>query len=341
MTLEIAPSCFTAGNLEMPFVRTVLAELVCLACLLSAAASAADTNVSTRDDPDFAVQGEYKGAIKTDDGEAVYGVQVIALGQGKFHAVAYPGGLPGDGWDGEAKIEANGETTEGITRFEGDHNRGEIKNGVLRIVTPEGASIGELRRVERKSPTLGAKPPAGAIVLFDGDGVDEFSPGRLSEDHLLMEGATTKRKFQSCQLHVEFLLPFMPQARGQGRGNSGVYLQGRYEVQMLDSFGLKGENNECGGIYSIKAPDVNMCFPPLSWQTYDIDYTAAKYENGTKVKNALMSVRHNGVPVQTNVELPHVTTAAPNPEGPDPGPIHLQDHRNPVRYRNIWVVEKP
>ena len=228
-----------------------------------------------------------------------------------------------------------------MVRFgQGENSHGEIKDGVLRILLPDGQVVGELKKIERASSTLGAKPPQGAVVLFDGTNADEFSLGKI-ENGLLVAGTTSKRKFQSCRLHVEFLLPFMPTARGQGRGNSGCYLQGRYEVQMLDSFGLTGENNECGGIYSIKAPDVNMCFPPLSWQTYDIDYTAAKYENGKKVKNGTMTVSHNGVTIQKDVELPKNTTAAPIAEGPEPGPIYLQDHGNPVRYRNIWLVEKP
>jgi hypothetical protein len=225
--------------------------------------------------------------------------------------------------------------------FPGEQARGEIKDGLLRVLLPNNDVIAELKKVERKSPTLGAKSPQGAIVLFDGRSAEQFNPGKMTDDGLLAAGAATKQKFQSCQLHVEFLLPFMPAARGQARGNSGCYLQGRYEVQMLDSFGLKGEDNECGGIYSIKAPDVNMCFPPLAWQTYDIDYTSARYEGDKKVKDATMTVKHNGVPVHNHVELPHITTAAPMAEGPSPGPIYLQDHGNPVRYRNIWLVERP
>jgi hypothetical protein len=187
---------------------------------------------------------------------------------------------------------------------------------------------------------LGDKPPTGAIVLFDGSNTDEFVDGKMTDDGLLIAGATSKRTFQDCQLHVEFQLPFMPEARGQARANSGCYLQGRYEVQMLDSFGLEGLDNECGGIYRIKSPSVNMCYPPLTWQTYDIDFTAAKYEGDKKVKNASITVRHNGIEIHKDVELPNATTAAPVPEGPEPGPIYLQDHGNPVRYRNIWIVEK-
>ena len=309
-------------------------------------AHAADAKVSGPSDPDFAVQGEYAGTLTTPDGPVKIGVQVIALGEGKFRAVGCRGGLPGDGWDGSAKHEVEGATADGVTRFQGEQRRAEIRNGVMRVTASsnEGSGdqtvLGDLKKAERKSPTLGEKPPAGAVVLFDGSSVDQFDPGKI-EDHLLVAGATSKRKFQGCTLHVEFLLPFMPAARGQGRGNSGVYLQGRYEVQMLDSFGLVGENNECGGIYEIKSPDVNMCFPPLSWQAYDIDYTAARYEGEKKVKNATMTVRHNGVLIHEDVELPRATRAAPVAEGSAPGPIYLQDHGNPVRYRNIWLVEHP
>ena len=163
----------------------------------------------------------------------------------------------------------------------------------------------------------------------------------MTEDGLLVQGATSEEKFQDFEMHVEFRLPFMPAARGQARGNSGLYFQGRYEVQMLDSFGLSGEDNECGGIYTIKKPDMNMCYPPLVWQTYDVDYTAAKFdEAGEKTENARVTIRHNGVVIHDDVELDHKTTAAPFDEGPEPGPIYLQDHGNPVRYRNIWVSPK-
>jgi hypothetical protein len=314
---------------------------ICLGLLACGVLRAADSKVASTDEPAFKAQGEYSGEVKTSDDHVKVGVQIIALGDNKFRAVSHLGGLPGDGWEGPGKLEVEGEMRDGVVQFNGGLGRGEIKDGVLRGTSADGEVLVELKKVERKSPTLGAKPPQGAIVLFDGTSADQFSPGKMTDDGLLMAGALSKRKFQSCQLHVEFLLPYMPTARGQGRANSGCYLQGRYEVQMLDSFGLKGENNECGGIYSIKAPDVNMCFPPMAWQTYDIDFKAAKFEDGKKVKDGTMTVKHNGVRIHDNVELPHITTAAPIKEGPEPGPIYLQDHGNPVRYRNIWLVERP
>jgi hypothetical protein len=112
-----------------------------------------------------------------------------------------------------------------------------------------------------------------------------------------------------------------------------------YELQVLDSFGLSGENNECGGFYSIRQPDVNMCYPPLAWQTYDIDFTAAKYDGDKKAKNARVTVKHNGVTIHDTIELARGTPGR-LPEGPSPGGLYLQDHGNPVVYRNIWIVEK-
>ena len=113
-------------------------------------------------------------------------------------------------------------------------------------------------------------------------------------------------------------------------------------VKPTRFFGLTGEDNECGGVYHLLKPAVNMCLPPLAWQTYDIDYTAATYDSaGKPTTSARATVRHNGVVIHDNVELPNrKTTAAPVEIGPEPGPVYLQDHGNPVRFRNIWFVEK-
>ncbi|MCH8828918.1 MAG: DUF1080 domain-containing protein [Planctomycetes bacterium] len=290
---------------------------------------------------DFAVQGEYVGEVTTDDGKTRVGIQVIALGKGKFRAVAYPGGLPGDGWDGKTKITADGETKNGIPTFQGDKGSATIENKVMTVLTKAGIVQGKLKKTLRVSSTMNRKPPKGAVVLFDGSTAKHFKNGKMTKDGLLQQGVTSKRKFQSFQLHIEFQLSFMPYARGQGRSNSGVYMQSRYEVQILDSFGLAGKHNECGGVYSIHDPDVNMCYPPLSWQTFDIDFTAAQFDDtGKKIKNARMTVRHNGVVIHKDLELPKSTTAAPVKVGPAAGPLYIQNHGNPVRFRNIWLVEK-
>ncbi len=288
--------------------------------------------------PDFALQGEYAGAIKTGDGEIKIGVQVISEGSGKLAWAAHVGGLPGDGWDGNPPLRGAGEIQGNTGTLKGETGRGEIKDGSLVIFNADNVRVGELAKTTRVSATMGRKPSEGAVVLFDGTTADQFEGGKMSEDKLLMQGVTSKEKFQSCKLHIEFMLSYMPNARGQGRGNSGCYLQGRYEVQVLDSFGLTGENNECGGIYSIRKPNVNMCLPPLSWQTYDIEYHTAKFDAaGKKTADAWITVKHNDFVIHDKVKLPHATTAAPVKEGPEPGPLYLQDHGNPVRYRNIWI----
>jgi hypothetical protein len=134
----------------------------------------------------------------------------------------------------------------------------------------------------------------------------------------------------------------MPEARGQGRGNSGVYLQGRYEVQVLDSYGLEGLDNECGGIYQVAAPLVNMCAPPMQWQTYDITFRALLFDQaGNKKSDPCLTVIHNGVKIHDQVNVPGSTTAALGGNATKPGGIYLQDHGNLVQFRNIWLVELP
>ena len=300
-------------------------------------------------DADFAVQGEYAGDLTSADGtRQKLGAQIIACGQGAFHSVFYPGGLPGEGWEGKTRIEkvpAKEANVPVDTKTEGGKTsvdsvyKATIAGEVMTGQTDKGEKF-ELKKVLRKSPTLELKPPPGALVIFDGTSLDNLAKGRMTEDKLLIEDVYSKDKLGSGTLHVEFRIPYLPAARGQGRGNSGVYMQSRYETQIVDSFGLEGRDNECGGIYSVKAPAVNMCFPPLSWQTYDIDYTAAQYEGGKKVKNTIISEKHNGVVIHTDVAAPHATTASPKPEGPDPAPLYLQGHGNPVRFRNVWFLEK-
>jgi len=283
--------------------------------------------------PDYKIQGEYEGDK--------WGAQVVALGGDAFDVYILGGGLPGAGWDPKTRIKISAKTEGGKTTLSGKGWSGEIADGTLTAKGPDGDLA--LKHTVRQSPTLGAKPPEGAVVLFDGTSGEELlargKPAKVVDGLIWTNGTGgyfSKRKFGSIKLHLEFRLSYMPYARGQGRSNSGVYPAGRHECQVLDSFGLTGENNECGGIYTIAKPAVNMCFPPFTWQTYDIEYHLA-----SEGKPAMMvSVLHNGVKIHENVELKKHTTSAPDNGADDtPGPLHLQDHGNPVAYRNIWLVE--
>jgi hypothetical protein len=195
------------------------------------------------------------------------------------------------------------------------------------------------------------QPPKGALVLLDArgdlshwehagkpgsnvawkfvDGALEVAPGTGS--------IVTRRAFGDCQLHVEFSVDDNDKT-GQANGNSGVYLQGRYEVQILNSCGQKPANNICGAIYGVKAADYNMARPAGQWQTYDITFRAPRWDDsGRKLENARMTVYHNGTRVHDSVEIPQ-NTGAGRPEGPANGPLLLQDHGNRIRFRNIWIM---
>lgn len=325
--------------------KKILAIVLVSSLAISAWAEDAAELDPAKAGPALQVQGEYVGEVSTADGDVTLGVQVIALGDDMFSGKGFHGGLPGAGWNGEDANEiAAAKLVDGVLTLKNDHGVGVLKDGKITVtLTGSDKPKGVLKRVERKSPTLGAKPPEGAVVLFNGKHTEHWKNGKMTDEGLLIQGTTTNEKFGDQQLHIEFLLPFKPKARGQGRGNSGVYLQGRYEVQVLDSFGLAGKMNECGGLYSVKDCDLNMCLPPLQWQTYDIDFTAAKYnDQGEVVSSPRITVKHNGVVIHDDVELPanRGTTAAPVKPGAEGGPLYLQNHGNPVRYRNIWVVEK-
>ena len=321
--------------------KAPLFVLLCLALAPQLRAQDAKPKVATyltvedarKDGPDIDLQGEYS--------DSKLGVQVIALGDGKFRAVFHNGGLPGWGWDKSGKVELEAARVGEVVDFSGEALKATLKKGSLSGENGKGKF--HLEKVTRQSPTLGARPPAGAVVLFDGSNCDAFVGGHFDElnRNLLASGSKTKQAdFQNYTLHVEFLLPFKPLGRGQDRANSGVYMQDRYEVQVLDSFGLKGLNNECGGIYSKTPPDVNMCFPPLVWQTYDIDFTAARFDaEGKKSENARITVRHNDVLVHDKVEISGPTGGGKK-EDPTGGAIQLQGHGNPVCYRNVWLVPR-
>ena len=283
---------------------------------------------------DFALQGEYEGVI----GGAKAGVQVISLGKSQFRAVLLAGGLPGAGWDQKSRIEVAGRLDGQKATFDAAGHNFAIADGKLTGKTAKGETL-ELNRIVRQSPTMGAKAPAGATILFDGTSLDHWKPGAKMDDRKLLQiGALTNQNYADFTMHLEFILPYQPAATGQGRGNSGVYIQNRYETQILDSFGLVPQAGDCAALYRTVAPSINMCLPPLQWQTYDIDFTAARFEGGKKVKNARIMLKHNGVVVH-DIDIPNKTGAG-KPEAPEPGPIQLQNHSNPVFFRNVWIVTK-
>ena len=324
----------TAAFLRTLAIGLFLADVLPLAAADATAQKPATYLDAASGGADYRDQGEYAN----DWG----GAQVIALGDDKFRLVIFRGGLPGTSSENERRPDIEGKREGNRIVFAPTDSgmKHHVANGVLTTTTPDGQEY-TMNKTERRSPTLGAKPPQGALVLFDGSNVDAWVNGHLDDKRpLLAAGTKTKRNFTNFTLHAEFLLPFKPAGRGQDRGNSGVYIQDRYEVQILDSFGLKGENNECGGIYTQAKPAVNMCFPPLTWQTYDIDFTSAVFDaSGQKTKPAIVTVKHNGVTIHDRYELKNKTGGG-KPEGPGAGPIQLQGHGNPVFFRNIWVVEK-
>jgi len=345
------------------------AKLVALALALLSSRVPADDKLAAFNSadaagPDFAVQGEYVGTV----GETYpVGIQVIALGNGLFEGIVHGGGLPGAGWDGKSRFYFKGKRDGETTRLEGVHGeRLKFTNQNMQATIRDGQLSGRAlmflnrvtdptlrcRRVLRTSPSLDARPPKGAVVLFDGSSTDAWINGKLVDERLLAEGTRTKRSFRNYRMHLEFRTPFMPTARGMQRGNSGVYLQDLWEIQVIDSFGWTTENRKferlshvgrCGGIHELVTPDTNMCLPPLSWQTFDIDHTAATVGEDHQQKTpAVLTIRHNGVLIHDRYILP--ATPASSSKLPHrnhlPGRLFLQQHGNPVRYRNIWILER-
>lgn len=198
-------------------------------------------------------------------------------------------------------------------------------------------------------PGTGTAPPSDAIVLFDGTDLSQWEGGDkwIIEDGVATVSGgsiTTKQGFGDCQLHLEFATPEKVVGEGQGRGNSGVYLMGRYEIQILDSFdNTTYYDGQCASIYKQQPPIVNACRGPGQWQTYDIIFKAPRFaEDGSLVAPAAVTVLQNGVLVQHDFEL-QGSTAWDSPPAyaahGDKLPISLQDHGNPMRFRNIWIRE--
>jgi hypothetical protein len=194
-------------------------------------------------------------------------------------------------------------------------------------------------------------PPKYSRVLFDGRDLSGWlsrngGPAAWQVKAGYMEVAPgtgdiyTEETFGDMQLHIEFWLPLMEESHGQARSNSGVYLQGRYEIQVLDSYGLDSKDNDCAAIYKVAPPLRNASKKPERWQSYDVAFRAPRFDStGRLMAHAGISVFHNDVMVHNNLEIPGPTGGGLDMDVTKPGPLLLQDHRSPVRYRNIWIVE--
>lgn len=294
--------------------------------------------------------GDYRGRWSEDEEvDPEIGAQVIPRGRDRYEIRLVPKlymRCPP-----HAIIDA--KLKDGVISFKRDGYFGEIRdNGTITGGRGTGRTTFEMKKVKMLSPNLGAAPPENAQILFDGTNLDAWTK---TEGYKIIDGGVllvtpdsgtmeTAGKFTDVQLHVEFRLPYMPDATGQARGNSGVFCQDRYETQVLDSYGLEGYFNECGALYKASAPRVNACLPPLEWQSYDITYTAPRYNADGKLE-ALprMTTYQNGVLIQNDVEIPWLTDWKEKDRLDDPprepGSIKLQGHNNFVQYRNIWVVD--
>ncbi|MCY2995402.1 MAG: DUF1080 domain-containing protein [Planctomycetota bacterium] len=293
------------------------------------------------------VQGIYEGTLKETASERKLEARVVACGQGAFKAF-----FRQDLGEGKlVKVELDGKTEGDTVRWAGKVADVEwsasYADGTLQGTCGPNALL-QLKRVVRESPNMGAKPPEGAILLLDGKNFDELTRRPLPDGteqpwksvdeggiEIPKGGMNSKRQFDgSFRLHVEFKLPLMPEARGQGRANSGVYLPNGDEIQVLDSFGMTTyKGGGCGGIYAYKDPDTFdqfslAAFPPLQWQTFDVEYHVQK-QDGKPVGKPRVTVLHNGVKIHDNVEVNLAARV---------GGFHFQDHGNPVHFRNIWVL---
>ncbi len=306
------------------------------------------------DDPNYQLIGEFIGPISTatedggEEGESqgdkqqpeLLGLQIRSIGGDEFQAMSFMGGLPGQDKHQPEPFRMIGRRSGDFVVLSGGPWAIFVEKDSCLLLDREGNKVGRLERTRRTSPTLGARPPKDSIVLFDGTNIDHFTNAQMTNEGLLMEGADLKPMFQDFNLHVEFRLPYMPEADGQARANSGLYLQSRYECQVLDSFALDPVFNGCGALYRFRKPDFNMCLPPLVWQSYDVQFTAPRWAaDGSKIRDAHITSWINGVKVQDNVALPDKTGAGKEEE-PILLPIRIQDHGDPVRFRNIWIVDR-
>lgn len=305
-----------------------------------------------------AFMGEYEGTYRADRGQSSKATaKVIAEGPAYYRVVLQAEPLKSGQPTAQFEIYGvrQGTRVNLFGRANSEMWGGSIVGDRL-VANPGyyGMSL-ELRKTVRRSPTEGARPPAGAVVLlpFEAGQVPDTSawnggPWRPMDDGSLQcrpgKGSiTSKQSFHDMKLHLEFWLPLMAESFGQGRANSGVYLNNLYEIQVLDSFGLVPSAGDCAAIYDQTAPSVSANLPPEHWQTYDITFRAPRMNaDGSVKERSRVTVEFNGIKVQDNTPIIGATVGhepGKPPANVASGPLQLQDHGNLIRYRNIWLTE--
>ena len=289
---------------------------ICSAAKLPPVPVYSDVESATKAHADFPMVGEY---VSNNGNTAL---QATLLKDGDFLVAIYQGGLPGDGWDKSA-----------------------VKSEKLKPDALKNVLSGYIK-TERTSPTLGKPAPKDAVLCFPEDFTNV-------KDGIMMAGGKTRKNLGSFHMHLEFMQPLKPgrNPSSQDRGNSGIYIFDNYEIQVIDSFALdfnmtnnaiktESLNSQwCGALYKQKVPDVHMAYPPLRWQTFDIDFQAPEFDGDKKVKNARITVRHNGVLIHSDIELKTGTGGGAKKKQLAVGPVFFQQHGNPVMYRNVWATE--
>ena len=308
---------------------------------------------------DTPLAGEFVGTFTAADGKTMTGLAKVYydprhLKVGGYRAMLYAvksglidGAIIGKKTQCPIKVRLKGLVRNGKAVLEDGKQWKAVVAGDTFSAKSKAGTF-SLKRHERKSPTLLAVPPKDAIVLlkYEPNKAPSLAAWANKKWKALADGSMmvnveadnnhTVRQFKNFRLHAEFMV--VESSEGGG-GNSGFYLLDRYEVQVLDTFGRNASPSGCAAIYRTLPPMANACLPAGRWQTYDITFHAPVMEGKQVKKHPRITVIHNGVKVHDNAEIPHATGMARSRGDAPKGPIVLQDHDNPVRYRNIWLVE--
>jgi len=331
-------------------VRASLAAVLAVAVVATAGSEKPEKPPASAPADPF--MGEYVGTFAPAEGKkAAAEAKVFPVKGGEYRVVLRV--PPVSEGPSKVRIELSGKPAGGELPLAGKAGKvawsGRIVEKKL-TAAADGAAGGtfEMAFTVRRSPTEGARPPDGAVVLLpQTEGPPPLEAWRkkwkaLPGGVMQVGGGdnTTVGSFGDCRLHVEFRIPFEPRRRGQGRGNSGVYIQSRFEIQVLDSFGGAPAINGCGSLYRVAAPRVNASLPPLRWQTYDITFRRPRTgADGKLTRPGRITVLHNGVKIHDGRTFTAPTGSARGKGLADRGPLRLQDHGHPVQYRNLWLVE--